>query len=408
MSTELIKSLTEARAAVWEKAKTHLDVVEAEGRTETLEADATWSALNADLDTMDKRISELDAIEKRNIDADEVRARYAGTPSPAPVNKTDDATRLRAICTGETRGGVFSDGPSISETRDLSKLTAGAGLNTVKTSFYAKLVEHMIEVSAVLQAGATVLETTTGEKIQVPKTTAHSSAALIAEAATLTESDPAFGQLDLDAYKYGMSVQVSSELVSDTSIDLLGYLARQCGRAVGNAAGADFVTGNGTNKPNGIATAATTGITGSASVAGAFTADNLIDLYHSVIAPYRNSPGCAWLLRDATLGAVRKLKDATSGQFLWQPGLAQSAPDQLLGKPVYTDPNVAAVGLAARSVLFGDLSTYYVRSVKGVRFERSDDFAFQNDLVTFRCIWRADGDLTDLTGSVKAFVGNAA
>ncbi len=48
------------------------------------------------------------------------------------------------------------------------------------------------------------------------------------------------------------------------------------------------------------------------------------------------------------------------------------------------------------------------RLAGGVRFERSDEFAFQNDLVTFRCIIRGDGVLMDQTGAVKAFVGNAA
>jgi hypothetical protein len=41
--------------------------------------------------------------------------------------------------------------------------------------------------------------------------------------------------------------------------------------------------------------------------------------------------------------------------------------------------------------------------VNGVRFERSDEFAFQSDLVSFRCILRLDGALVDL-GAVRTFV----
>jgi HK97 family phage major capsid protein len=112
-------------------------------------------------------------------------------------------------------------------------------------------------------------------------------------------------------------------------------------------------------------------------------------------------------MRDATLASVRKLKDSQN-QYLWQPGLQVGAPDVLLGKPVYTDPNVAAVATSAKSVIFGDISAYYVRIAGGVRFERSDDFAFQNDLVTFRAIVRGDGILADQTGAVKVFVGGAS
>ena len=83
-------------------------------------------------------------------------------------------------------------------------------------------------------------------------------------------------------------------------------------------------------------------------------------------------------------------------------------PDMLLGKPVATDPNVAAAGNSAKSVLFGDFSAFWVRLAGGVRFERSDDFAFSSDLVTFKVVARADGMTVDQTGAIKAFVGVSA
>jgi HK97 family phage major capsid protein len=55
---------------------------------------------------------------------------------------------------------------------------------------------------------------------------------------------------------------------------------------------------------------------------------------------------------------------------------------------------VAEPGADAISIAFGDFSAY-IRDVRGVRFERSDDFAFGNDLVSFRAILRTDGDLVD-------------
>ena len=69
--------------------------------------------------------------------------------------------------------------------------------------------------------------------------------------------------------------------------------------------------------------------------------------------------------------------------------------------------NIAAVALGARSVVFGDISRYFVREVSGMRWERSDEFAFSTDLTTFRAIWRGDGDLIDVTGAVKCFIGGA-
>lgn len=264
----------------------------------------------------------------------------------------------------------------------------------------------MIEVSGVLQ---TLLRTASGEQIQVPKTTAHSSpsGAPIAEAGTLASSDPTFGQVPLDAYKYGILLQISHELLNDTGVDLAGYLARQAERALGNWLGGRLVVGTGTNQPNGVVTAATVGKTGGAGVAGMFTGDDLIDLFYSVIAPYRNSSSCAWMMKDSSIAGLRKIKD-TTGQYLWAPGLTAGAPDTVLGKPLVTDPNVAAVALSAKSVVFGDFSTYFVRQVETLRFERSDDYAFNTDLVSYRAVVRADGDLVDTTGSIKVFQGNAA
>jgi HK97 family phage major capsid protein len=197
-------------------------------------------------------------------------------------------------------------------------------------------------------------------------------------------------------------------LVTDTGVDLAGYLSMQAGRALGNGFGAHLVTGTGTNQPNGVLTAATLGVTGATTAAaGAFTSDELIDLSYSVISPYRSSTSCGWLMRDATVAKVRKLKDQ-QGQYLWQPSIQVGAPDTLLGKPLYTDPSMPAVALGAKSVLFGDFSTYFVRQVETIRFERSDDFAFNTDLITYRAILRGDGDQVDTTGAIKYFAGNAA
>jgi HK97 family phage major capsid protein len=113
------------------------------------------------------------------------------------------------------------------------------------------------------------------------------------------------------------------------------------------------------------------------------------------------------MMKDATLANVRKLKDTTN-QYLWQPSIQAGVPDTLLGKPVYTDPNVAAVALSAKSVIFGDFSSYFVRLAGGVRWEVSNDFAFNTDLVTYKAVLRGDGILADQSGALKLFVGNAA
>jgi HK97 family phage major capsid protein len=414
--SEVVKSLQERRLRVWEQAKALADAAAEENRTFSGEEESSWQSLNAELDALDKRIKAVIDGEQRAKDAEDAMSKLRGEPrGKGGPDVQPNSEELRKFLRGE--GGrtfdVVPAGPV--SFRDLSKLSSGAGGATVPTDFYGQLVAHLIETSAIMQAGATVLNTASGETLQVPKTTAHSSAAIVTEASVIGESDPAFGQVSLGAYKYGTVIQVSRELLTDAGVDLEGYLSMQAGRALGNAFGAHAITGDGSGKPRGIVTDATAGATGPTGQSGGFGsqsavgegADLLIELFHSVISPYRMSSSCRWIMNDGTAGTIRKIK-TTEGQYIWQPSVVAGTPDTILGKPVLTDPNVADIGLSAESVIFGDISQYFIRMAGGIRFERSDEFAFNADLVTFRALMRADAALVDLTGAVKTYTGGAS
>lgn len=416
--SEQIKRLIDQRANVWEGMKATLDRADAEKRDLSVEENTDFEQRTADLSRLDERIASLTDAENRDADIQasfekiqkrgqrgDIREDRGGDATPT------DAARLRAVLTGEKRSDVFTPaaGTTMSrviESRALSKLTSAAGGNLIGQTFYDRLIEHLIETASLVNVAST-MTTTTGEQIAVPKTTAHGTAALVAEAGTIPQGDPTFGQAFLDAYKYGDLIQISHELVNDTGFDLEGYVARQAGRAVGNAFGAHLMTGTGTNQPQGLIPAVTVGKTGATTVGGAFTVDDLIDLKYSVIAPYRNGPRVGWMLRDASVGALRKLKTA-QGVYLWEPGLQVGEPSRFDGDPIYTEINVPAIATSAKSVLYGDFSAYMVRLVEGLRFESSVDFAFNTDLITYRCLLRGDGELLDTTGAIKAFQGAAS
>lgn len=373
----------------------------AEGPVFSPEDEAAFTHANDDIDRLGAEINRIAAAENRATVAEAaalqvggpVTSQASGGPAVDPATRDNEA--LRALVRGEQR---------VVEFRDLTKGTTTEGGFTVPTGFYAQLQEHLIENSAIRQTNATVITTDSGDDLQVPKTTTHPTAILIAEGAAITESDAAFGQVTLGAYKYGFITQISSELEQDTGVDLVGYLARIGGQALADGAGAHFITGTGTGQPNGVVTASTLGVTGATGTAGVFTADNLIELYYAVIAGYRRRG--SWLMSDAGIRNARKLK-GSDNNYLWQPGLQVGEPDLLLGRPVFSDTNIADPALSAKSVVFGDLSTYFIRDVRGVRVERSADYAFNADLATWRILARTDGDLVDLTGSVKHFIGGA-
>lgn len=398
MSADFLARLVEERQRAWHELKSVYDKAADEKRDLTVDEKVVEERVNGVLSDLDDQIKRMSDLSERNKQADEARARLgdAGAPGDDKPKAQSDEDVLRAMVRGEKRAAEF---------RDLTVGSATAGGNTVPTSFYGTLVEHLIENSAIRRSNVTVLSTDGGEDLQVPKTTTHPTAAIISEGGTITESDAVFGQVTLGAFKYGFSTQVSHELEQDTGVNLTEYLARIGGQALANGSGAHFVTGTGSSQPNGVVTASTLGVTGGTGVTGAFTADNLIDLYYSVIEPYRNRG--TWLLSDAGVKTARKLKDG-NGQYLWAPGLTAGEPSTLLGRPVLSDTNVADPAVSAKSVAFGDLSRYFIRDVRGVRVERSEHFAFNTDMVTWRFLMRTDGDLIDTTGAVKHFVGGAS
>jgi HK97 family phage major capsid protein len=254
---------------------------------------------------------------------------------------------------------------------------------------------------------STIINTAGGEALQIPAQATYSTGTVSSEAAAIGESDPTFNAFKtLNAYKYSFLTQISREMIEDAGVDILSFLADQTGNSLGYAVNAALTTGTGTVQPTGIVTAAGSGITGGTGVSGAFTADNLIDLVYSVDTAGRRLPGTGWQMNAKSIAAVRKLKD-NAGQYLFSPSLSADARDLLLGYPVFENPAMVDPATTAKSVIFGHLPSYFVRTVGGIRLDRSDDFAFQNDLVTFRATFRVDGTLPQ-SSHIKYFVGGAS
>jgi len=438
MSTnETLRRLADQRRNTWEQAKAILDRAETDKRELTAEEDAAFQRASNDMTALADRIKTVDLAERQSQEISETLERALGTDRNlgTPSSKLSAAVLIRSFARGLRRGGAMeldipATGNAVANAREalrtghqladvearttLNKTTSTAGGVLLQTTLYGQIVQHLVASSAILTAGATVIETAGAAPFDVPITTSHGSvSALTAEGGNLAtnSTDPAFSKRTLTGYKYGQLVQVARELLEDELFDIIPYIASATGRNVGLALGSDLLVGNGSSKPSGVLQTSTLGVTGSNSVSGVFTADNLIDLMSSVIAPYRASASCAWVVLDATLGSLRKLKDGAS-RYLFDPAAGGIAgvgmPDRLLGKPVYTDPYVPAQATSAKSVIFGAIDAYWARLAGGVRFERSDDFAFGTDLVTFKTVIRGDGVLVDQTGAVKHFIGGSS
>jgi HK97 family phage major capsid protein len=414
--SEVIK-LNEQRLSAWEEGKRLLEDTRGDF---SAEQQAEWDRINGAINDLDKRRDNLLAAERRESEAAQIREANNAVFGEARVERKEqsEADVLRAFLTNRNAAPLefdmgraaaerryLRDGMDAREARALAWDTGSiaSGVPTVTASTLYGYLEASI---AAFRMPTTKINTASGEVMYFPTVAAHAIGTQVSGQGTaLAGTDPTFSRMQLDAYKYGELVVVASEVVSDTGFDVVGFVARDVARALGRVIDTDLITGSGTGKPKGIITAYTG--SGTITTGGSLitpTYEKLIDLVYSVNDEYRSGGSAAWLMRDATAGVLRKLRDGgggTVGAVLWDPsltaGIQGGQPDRLLGYPVYTDPNVASLASNARIAAFGDFSSYYIRQVGNLVFDRDDSRYFDTDQVGFRGKWRVDGDTIDAT-----------
>lgn len=398
--SEYLKKLVEDRQSAYHAAKAKMDEAAAESRDLSAEEREFVDRTFAELDDKRAMIDTLITAEKREAEITEAMrgVENIARPVEARGNVQSDADVIRSLLTGERRSATF-------EVRDITKSSTSA---PVPTTFASQVLDQMRYSGPMLDPSiVTIINTSGGEDLVLPSIASWSTAAITAEAAAISESDPVFGTTTLKAFKYSFLIQVSREMIEDSQVDVLGFLTRQAGNEFGYRLNNALTTGTGTVQPNGVSTAAAAGVTGGTGVSGAFTADNVISLVYSLDRGARLLPSFGVMANATSIAAMRSLKASTSGEYLFTPTLDAATPDRVLGVPLIENPHVASPATSARSLLAGAFESYTVRSAGGLQVARSDEFAFSADLVTLRFTWRIDGNLPQ-TSHIKRFVGGAS
>jgi len=384
--SEFIKSQQELRANLTLQIQESLDAAEERGGLDA-ETNEKINRIEADIRRADEAIALAQRNEERAAEASAAAKGFI----PSVSASSSDEDMLRSIVTGETRSHTFE------------KRTITSSDDTVPKSFFDEVFSVARLAGPMMDVGQ-VINTTSGEDLTIPTLTAYSTATIKGEGSAIADSEPTFSSITLGAYKYSFLVPVSNELITDAGFNLSSLIAEQAGNAIGFGVNGGLTNGTGTVEPTGVVTASGSGVTGGTGVGGAFTADDLIDLAYSLDGAARRLPGVAYMANSQTLGAMRKLKD-TAGNYLYTVNVGQ--PDNFAGFSVVENPAMDAIGTEAKSVLFGHLPSYKVRMAGGLQIATSTDYAFNQDVTTFRVLMRADGNLTH-AGHIKHFVGAAS
>lgn len=319
--------------------------------------------------------------------------------------------RLTNDIVGENRLGrpcwTSQNGSPMLENRALSVGTANAGGYTVPVGFMTELERTLLAFNGPRQVSR-VIRTASGEQIQWPTANDTSNTGeQLGEGSSIGSSvDPTFGQKTLDAYKYSSKpILVSEELLEDSAFPLANEIGGMLGERLGRIQAARFTTGTGSSQPNGIVTASTLGKT--CADDATITADEIMDLIHSVDPAYRSGPSVGFMFNDAILLAIRKLK-SNDNQYIWQPGLQFGVPDRLFAFPYAVNQQMdSTIDASSKVMLFGDFSKFVIRDVGGIRLYRLNELYRETDQVGFIAFQRADSECIQ-TAAIKHMITAAS
>ena len=386
-----ILELREKRAKAWETAKAFLDTKRGPDGIVSAEDTAVYDKMEADVVALGNEIDRLEKQEALDRELSKpLNTPLTGRPTLPGMEtrngRASDEYRKAFWNAMRTRAGEGLD-PVIRNALQIGTDTEGGYL--VPDEFERTLVDTL-EDENIFRRLANVITTSSGDR-KIPVVASKGTASWIDEEGAIPESDDSFGQVSIGAYKLGTMIKVSEELLNDSVFNLETYIAKEFARRIGNKEEDAFFTGDGSGKPTGILAAtggAQLGVT--TASATAITIDEVLDLFYSLKAPYRNK--AVFVMNDATVKAIRKLKDG-QGQYLWQPSLQAGTPDTILNRPLYTSAYVPAIASTAKTVVFGDFGYYWVADRQGRVFKRLNELYAATGQVGFVATQRVDGKL---------------
>lgn len=438
MSFVQVNEIRQERAQLAEQARQILDKAQKEERELTSEEDTQFESIHADIEKKGREVQRLE----RQMDLEASLAESQGTRTVADADAITDPSQIPDGPAGTRqdsgsdvdvnellqrygRGGIGAlteaernrfvgeeDGkrcltitPSREELRWLQggglqvqqrqEMTTapGAGGEMIPEGFWPELVRTEAAFGSVLQA-ARIIPTSTGNPLPIPTMDdTTNKGRRIGEAALVPKTPATTASKTLDAFKYTSDlIPVSAELLQDSFFPLDSLIASIAGERIGRILEEELTLADGVSRPQGLVPASQLGFTAATNTAVSF--DEFLELKHSVDPAYRVGPNSGFMFNDGTLLAAKKLSIGSSdARPLWQPGIAAREPDTIDGSRFWVNLEMADIGSTTISVLYGDMSKFWVRQVGSVRLLRLVERFADEDVIAFVAFRRYDSEL---------------
>lgn len=316
-------------------------------------AAADTAALEVKVADLDKAVKSLPVVDLKPFTErlDKIEAKM-NRPSTGDKKPEPDAER-KAFGTYLRLGNQTP----VEEVKALTVSSDPGGGYLAPAEMSREFVRDLIEFSPIRSVAS--VRTTGSPSVKYPKRTGATNAQWEDELEESEESTIGFGMLEVPINKMTTFVDLSNELIADSAGQAEAEVRLALAEDFGKKEASAYLLGSGDKRPEGLLTNPDLLSTVNGHATNLNT-DKLIDLLYALPATYRNAPGARWAMNGTTLAAVRKLKNGTTGEYIWQPALTAGQPETLLGKPILEMIDMPDIGDGNFPIIYGDFSAYRI------------------------------------------------
>jgi HK97 family phage major capsid protein len=370
---EKLKDLRDKLGRLVTESRVLMDDAEKETREFRADEEEVYQRLEREISQTEKEVEKVE----RQIKLEERETYLEGRdrepikldPSDKPGSNTPDE-KENPLATREYRSAwrkyVASGKDDLNqyEIRALSMGVAGEGGYTVpQEQFVKELLQKLDDMMPMRKISRGFL-VTQAQSLGAPVLdTDPSDPDWTSELGTGSEDTAmAFVKRELNPYPLAKRIKVSNKLLRASALPIDDIIQERMAYKLYTVLETAYMTGDGSSKPLGIFTASDDGISTGRDVdigdgAGAYDPDDWITARYTLRSPYWAN--ARWLFHRNVLAELRRLKD-TTGQYLWQPGLAQGVPATFIDLP-YTVSEFApgTVATGNYQAIMGDFRYYW-------------------------------------------------
>lgn len=382
--TDRVASLGNA----WEQFKqindARLNEIERKGNADPLYNEHLGNISMA-LDNYKSRLDTIETAYNRPFLGDE-QIGYKSNESNSAYSKA-----FRSYLRKGMEGGLES-----LQTKALSVSSDPDGGYLVTPHMSSKIVQAIFETSPMRQLAS--VETISSDALELIDDHDQAAAGWTSETGAITEtSTPTLAKRNIPTHELYAQPKATQKLVDDAAIDIESWLSGKIADIFSRKENTAFISGNGIGQPRGILTYASGTNWGqiqqvNSGSSGAVTSDAIISLFYALKDSY--SKRANFLMNRTVVQSIRLLKQATTNQYMWQPGLAAGAPDTLMGVPVHMASDMPIAASNSLSIAVGDFqSAYQIVDRQGISILR-DPFT-EKPFVKFYATKRVGGDVVN-------------